>query len=296
MSSQVETGNWSEGFRVRAAQRSEAADPQWSAGSRLDPSIVRSLQKFQVGESGDGSHLIANAAAAGDRDYEAAVRLFVAEEQNHARMLALLLRAGGAQTKRWHWSDSVFVHLRRLLGLRLELMILTIAEVVALRYYRALAEGGGDRLLVDVSERILADEGHHVPFQIRRLRLGFRDTPAPARLAIKQVWRGMAAAVIVVVALDHGRAMRVCGVSRREFVGIRTQVTGTAASAEVTITGTGDEVFRSLSGEATELPRAAVVGSPDALERFELLTHCAYTSALDLAAINRQRIAATVAG
>lgn len=78
--------------------------------------------------------------------------------------------------------------------------------------------------------------------------------------------------------------------------GIRTHVTGTAASAEVTIAGTGDEVFRSLSGEATELPRAAVVGSPDALDRFEVLTRCAYTSALDLAAFNRQRIAATVAG
>ncbi|WP_238419629.1 ferritin-like domain-containing protein [Gordonia sp. 'Campus'] len=171
-----------------------------------------------MGESGDGAHLIANAAAAGDRDYEAAVRLFVAEEQNHARMLALLLDAGGAQTKRWHWSDSVFVRLRRLLGLRLELMILTIAEVVALRYYRALADGGGDRLLVDVSERILADEVHHVPFQTRRLRLGFRDTSAPARFAIRQIWRAMAAAVIVVVALDHGRAVCVCGVSRREFV------------------------------------------------------------------------------
>ncbi len=218
MSSQLESGSWSEGFRVRAVQRSEGADPPWAVGSRLDPAIVRSLQKFQVGESGDGAHLIANAAAAGDRDYETAVRLFVAEEQNHARMLALLLHAGGAQTKRWHWSDSVFVHLRRLLGLRLELMILTIAEVVALRYYRALAEGGGDRLLVEVSERILADEDHHVPFQIRRLRLGFRDTPAAARIAIKQTWRAIAAVVIVVVALDHGRALRVCGVSRREFV------------------------------------------------------------------------------
>lgn len=78
--------------------------------------------------------------------------------------------------------------------------------------------------------------------------------------------------------------------------GIRTHVTGTAAPAEVTITGTVDEVFRSLSGEETELPRAAVVGSPAALDRFEDLTRCAYTCALDLAALNRQRIAGTVAG
>ncbi|WP_336791277.1 ferritin-like domain-containing protein [Gordonia malaquae] len=162
--------------------------------------------------------MIANAVAAGDSDYEAAVRLFVEEEQNHARMLALLLRAAGARTKRWHWSDTVFVRLRRLLGLRLELMVLTIAEVVALRYYRALAEGGGDQLLVDVSERILSDEAHHVPFQIRRLRLGFRDTSTPARIVIKHIWRGLAATMIVVVSVDHGRAMRACGVTRREFV------------------------------------------------------------------------------
>lgn len=240
MSSPVESGNWSDGFRVRAAQRAEGGDPLWSAGSDLDSAIIRSLQKFQVGESGDGAHLIANAAAAGDRDYETAVRLFVAEEQNHARMLALLLRASGTQTKRWHWSDSVFVRLRRLMGLRLELMILTIAEVVALRYYRALAEGGSDRLLVDVSERILADENHHVPFQIRRLRLGFRDTPPAARIVIKQIWRAMAATVIVVVALDHGRAMSVCGLSRREFVTATMRIFDDTATSVFSPPGTSD--------------------------------------------------------
>ncbi|WP_309113633.1 hypothetical protein [Saccharothrix sp.] len=35
------------------------------------------------------------------------------------------------------WSDAVFVRLRRALGPRLELMVLLIAEVVALGYYRA---------------------------------------------------------------------------------------------------------------------------------------------------------------
>mgnify|MGYP000412717841 CR=1 FL=1 len=171
-----------------------------------------------MGESGDGLHLIANARAAGDPDYETAVELFVAEEQNHARMLAHLLAAGGVETKRSHWSDSVFVRLRRLMGLRLELMVLTIAEVVALRYYRALADGGRDSLLMDVAERILDDERHHVPFQCRRLRIGFQATPTPARKAVRELWCSMAVAVIVVVAVDHGPALRACGVSRREFV------------------------------------------------------------------------------
>lgn len=61
------------------------------------------------------------------------------------------------------------------------------------------------------------------------------------------------------------------------------------------------EDFRAAAPRRTfrwyrELPRAAVVGSPDALDRFEIFTRCAYTSSLDLAEFNRQRLAATVAG
>jgi hypothetical protein len=40
-----------------------------------------------MGEDGDGGALIGKAERAGDAGYTAAVRMFVAEEQNHARML-----------------------------------------------------------------------------------------------------------------------------------------------------------------------------------------------------------------
>ena len=136
----MDSQQWLADFRVAAHRRSQRAQPDWAGGTDLTPAVVLSLQRFQVGESGDGAHLIAKADLSGDTDYAAAVRLFVAEEQNHARMLAALLRAGGHGTVDRHWSDTVFVHLRRLIGLRLEVMILAIAEVIALRYYRALAE------------------------------------------------------------------------------------------------------------------------------------------------------------
>ena len=198
-----------------------ASDPTASDPTlvcRLDPAVIRSVQKFQVGESGDGPHLIAKAADTGDRDYETAIRLFVAEEQNHARMLAEILRAAGAPTINADWTDAVFVRLRRLLGLRLELMVLTVAEVVALRYYRALADGGGDELLTRVSERILDDERHHVPFQCRRLAVEFRRKPRYAKRLARHAWRGLALVVAIVVAVDHGPALRACGVRRRQFV------------------------------------------------------------------------------
>lgn len=179
--------------------------------------MARSLQKFQVGESGDGAHLIAKAAATGVADYERAVRLFVAEEVNHARMLAEILTAAGYPTVGHHWSDAVFVRLRRLLGLRTEIMVLCIAEVIALRYYRALADGN-DALLAEVSELILDDERRHVRFQYHRIRAGFAHYPRVLRSVVEFVWCAMALVVAVVVSVDHGAALRDVGVSRIRFI------------------------------------------------------------------------------
>jgi hypothetical protein len=209
--------DWVRDFEVHAARRSAAGDPPWARGAGLDAALVASLQRFQVGEDGDGASLIAKAAAAGDPSYEAAVRLFVAEEQGHARLLRLLLAAAGAPTIAGHWSDTAFVAIRRRLGLRLELMTLMLAEVVALRYYRALRDGTGDPLLAEVAGRILADEERHVPFHCQRLRAGFAGLPAVARVAVAAGWWLLVIGTAAVVAADHGRALRRLGVGRLRF-------------------------------------------------------------------------------
>ncbi|WIV56902.1 ferritin-like domain-containing protein [Amycolatopsis nalaikhensis] len=206
--------NWLQDFEAAAASRPE--DPPWERGARLHPDVARSVQRFQVGEAGDGANLIAKAA--GDEAYLAAVRLFVAEEQNHARMLAELLAAAGVPTIAGHWSDTVFVWLRRLLGLRLELMVLLIAEVVALRYYRALRDGTEDPLVTQVAARILADEERHVPFHCHRLRIGFGGLPGPVRAAVFAAWRVLLLGVAATVAADHGPALHRLGVGRLVFV------------------------------------------------------------------------------
>ncbi|MBP2704539.1 ferritin-like domain-containing protein [Microbispora sp. RL4-1S] len=193
-------------------------DPDWSEGARLAPELVRSLQRFQTGENGDGRALIGKADRAGDPDYAEAIRLFVAEERNHARLLARLLEAAGAPTIPGHWTDAVFVRVRRSLGLRTELMVLMLAEVVALRYYRALSEGCADLLTAEVGGRILADELRHVPFHCERLRRGFRASPSPVRMLAAAGWWALLAGAVTVVVLDHGQALRHLGVSRAAFV------------------------------------------------------------------------------
>ncbi|ANS32456.1 hypothetical protein R1CP_39365 (plasmid) [Rhodococcus opacus] len=128
-------------FADRAARRATEPEPDWFRSCQLHSAVARSLRKFQVGESSDGAHPIVKADAAGAPDYATALRLFVAEEQPCAD-------AGGAAAIRRRPDDRPALQLRRLMGLRL--MVLAVAEVVALRYYRALADGGRDTLLVDV--------------------------------------------------------------------------------------------------------------------------------------------------
>ncbi|MFJ7217092.1 ferritin-like domain-containing protein [Amycolatopsis sp. NPDC098790] len=204
--------NWLREFEAEAERRERREDPPWTRGARLHPDIARSIQRFQVGEAGDGANLIAKA---GGGDYLAAVELFVAEEQNHARMLAELLKAAGVPTIESHWSDTVFVRLRRALGLRLELMVLLIAEVVALRYYRALRDGTSDPLVTEVAARILADEERHVPFHCHRLRGAL---PKAVRRVVFGAWRMLLLGVAVTVAADHRPALKQLGVGRRAFV------------------------------------------------------------------------------
>lgn len=214
----VDDRTWLTAFEAERERRKASADPDWGQGAQLHPAVIASLQRFQLGEDGDGRNLIDKAAATGDRTYAAAVRLFVAEEQNHARLLARLLTAAGATTLSGHWSDTVFVRLRRLLGLRLELMVLMIAEVIALRYYRALRDGSRDPLAHEVAARILADEERHVPFHIHRLHQEFRHLSPLAQLLTVGAWWTLMLGTVIVVAVDHRCALKDMGLAGGRFL------------------------------------------------------------------------------
>src|SRR5271168_1007822 len=70
--------------------------------------LIRSLQRFQVGESGEGRHLRRHAASTGDAVYQECIDLFIKEEQEHARLMAEILRRLGAPLLERHWSHACF--------------------------------------------------------------------------------------------------------------------------------------------------------------------------------------------
>lgn len=181
--------------------------------------LGRSLATFQLGESGTGEHLFAAAAADGaSPEYDAALRAFIAEEQEHARLLELVLVSIEQPTRDSHWTDRVFVLIRRLKSLRTEILTLLVAELIAIRYYGALAGGVADPAIADVCRRIHDDEIRHVDFHAETLPPRLRTFPRPVSVLVRVLWNVLVTATSVMVALDHRAALRLAGVGPREFV------------------------------------------------------------------------------
>lgn len=180
---------------------------------RIRCAFVRSFQRFELGENGDGARLLGMAAAAGDPIYTEALELLVREEQQHSALFRRALEHLDAAPLKSHWTDAAFTRLRRLLGLRTEIGLFLIAESVALEYFRALADRAPDPVLRAVGGRVAEDEGDHIRFQIDRLRVGFRETPALVRVLVGIGWYVVAAGAAAVLVIDHGAALRACGIS-----------------------------------------------------------------------------------
>ena len=193
----------------------------------LTAAVARSLAIFQLGESGEGriAHQVDRSHLPPiDADYRAALKLFVAEEGRHARILGRMVRAVGGRSLDHTWTEGLFRHGRRLMGLRLKLVVLLAAEVIAVVFYGALAGGLPQSPLTAALWEIIADEDHHLAFHVAFFR---RATPTPLHAAAFHLtWWTVATAACAVVAWDHRDTLRQLGfdaptLARRSLAQIR---------------------------------------------------------------------------
>ena len=195
-------------------------DIPWHLGRELTPdevaAISKSLQEFQVGESSEGRHLFryaqAYAAASGDHEYVNAIRLFIAEEQRHARDLATFLQLNGIPLVRTTFADSVFRRLRKVFaGLEISIAVLITAEIIAQVYYDVLRAATGSKILRRLCDQILQDELRHVQFQSEQLQILRAKHGAFRGLVTKSLQRFLFFGTVLVVWVSHRQVIRRAG-------------------------------------------------------------------------------------
>jgi hypothetical protein len=184
--------------------------PELSDEERRD--IRASVQGFQLGESSEGRHLYgcarAHAEATGDPDYAHAAKLFIQEEQRHARELGRFMDLNGIPRIGHSWPDAVFRFLRHRADLEVSIAVLVTAEVIAQSYYAALCDATDSFVLRAICEQILRDELEHVRFQCQRLAI-LRSHRGPTRLAITHaLQRTLYAGAVLVVWAKYWRTLR----------------------------------------------------------------------------------------
>jgi hypothetical protein len=202
-----------------ARNRLDRPEPDWSAPITLRPEVirplVRSLEEFQLGDGGGPAGLIAFDAGRfcdASPAQRAVVDAWFAEERGHARLLGEAVRRFGGRRITGHWSFTAFCLVRRLLGVRFELQVLTLTELVSTAYYRLLRRHADDAPLRAMCGLILRDEAGHVAFQRDRIAAGGRR--GRAWRAQFRIFGHLAAAVLWT---SHGRCLRALGGGRAEF-------------------------------------------------------------------------------
>lgn len=210
---------WEAYFLANAARRAPRHDAVVRLPEAMHGALVASLQRFHLGEAGEGR--VANEArhAACTRDdapLVASIGLYVREEGRHARELAILLRALGAKTLVGHPSEVLFRRGRRALGFRNKMIAIACAEVVGIYFYRLLERRVPDAGVADLGALIAADEEAHLRFQRELFAMWLARASRVARVATL-AWAGFVLfAASMTFVLGHGPLLRALGVTRRD--------------------------------------------------------------------------------
>jgi hypothetical protein len=212
---------WIEYFARNQQNRRE---PDWTAPINIPPSVLapvlRSIEQFRLGDGGGPASLIAHNAESfrgSTEEMRRIVDLWFKEEAEHARLLGCAVKRFGGRFIYSHWSFTAFCLCRRVLGVRFELQVLTLTELISTAYYKMLRKYSPDGPLAAMCELILRDEAGHAAFQ--RDRIAASGCPRPGLRG--WLWRiqfllcGYAAGTMLWV--NHAPGLKAIGGTRAEF-------------------------------------------------------------------------------
>lgn len=243
---------WSEHFRRNATDRTE---PDWDNLNKwMRPDLVKrllpSLQQFELGDGGGPARLIAfNAERFKKRHPQlgAVIDAWFEEEKEHARLLAKAVDRFGGRHVKAHWSFSLFCRVRQLFGVRFELQVLLLTEIVSSAYYRVLKRHANDGPLKDMCSLINRDEAGHIAFHLDRLAAADQSVLGLRRKVWESQFWAMGYAAATVLWVNHGPCLIPLGAGTEEYY---------------------REVNEGISNFVTQLHRRAESSTTEALPRF----------------------------
>lgn len=211
-------GNWAKHFRKNAGRPYPIVQEQvigFIPQKRLP--VAKSLAIFQLGEAGEGriAKDIDHVNIYGvDPNYREALKLFVKEEGRHARILGDCVRALRGDLIESNWTEKLFHFGRRLLGTRLKLMVLLVAEVIGICFYKKIAEkipfGSVKNALLHIAE----DEEKHLIFHCTFFKIRLKNPVT--RFLFKILWRFLSFAACISVLMDHRKTFKALEISIKD--------------------------------------------------------------------------------
>ncbi len=188
---------------------------------RAKRAITRSIQTFQLGESGEGTHFLKCARQwaerTGDFEYVTALEMFIKEEQRHAAALGAFMDRARIPRIQKEASDNIFRWVRHQAGLELTITVLITAEIIARVYYPALRRATSSHWLRSICEQLCRDEIPHIRFQGQRLGIIMRHKSWFGRAISRFLSQALFDVACVVVWFAHRRVFKAAKLSWKQY-------------------------------------------------------------------------------
>lgn len=180
--------------------------------------LLHSLCVFQIGETGEGrivkevqkKHLKGT-----DKNFESCIDLFIKEEGRHARLLGICIKSLGGKVFLKNWCAHLFEKVRRLVGVRTKLFVLSVAEVVGFGFYSSFRDKLPKSQLLQILNEIANDEKQHLLFHAEFFSKHFQSRNLKKIICV--FWNFAVYFSMGLVFWSHRKTFKEFNITRNEF-------------------------------------------------------------------------------
>ncbi len=159
----------------------------------------------------------ATAQCADDPAYIQSLRLFIREEEHHQANVQRWLEQRGQSSIPADSLRSLLRGITRPLGVRFELSIVLISEIVTLTLNRMLFDQSSDVVLNGVLRQLMTDQEQHIAFHSERLTAEYADFNFIRRNLRRWRLRSLHAVLVRVAAWRHRSMLKAMNIEPKVF-------------------------------------------------------------------------------